>query len=225
VAERTAGTRERILEAAADVFGRKGFKTATIRRIAGVAGANVAAVSYYFRDKQGLYAAVLEDLLSFGFARFPADEGSAPDDPPDVRLRAFVHSFCCRLLSSEGWGGYHGRARLMVKELADPSPALDAVLEHHVRPHKEMLVGIIMELLGPAADPRRAVACALSIVSQCLYYAYAEPAIVRIAPEHIPMEENIETLAEHVYRFSLGGIAMIRETPATTGDVPVGPLP
>ncbi|MBN2397083.1 MAG: CerR family C-terminal domain-containing protein [Deltaproteobacteria bacterium] len=218
MAEQAGGTRKRILEAAGDIFGLKGFRSATIRQIAEAAGANVAAVSYYFRDKQGLYSAVLEDLLTFGFNRFPSEMGSTPDDSPEVRLRAFVRALCCRLLSAEGWGGYHGRARLMVKELTDPSPALEAAFERHIQPHKEVLVGIVMELLGPAAERRHALECALSIVSQCFHYVYAQPVIARIEPEHDPVEEHIEALAEHVYRFSLGGIAMIRQTitaPAT----------
>lgn len=210
--EQVTGTRERILEAAADIFGSAGFRAATIRQIAEAAGANVAAVNYYFRDKQGLYSAVLEELLASGFKQFPSVMGSTPDDSPEIRLQAFVRALCYRLLSANGWGGYHGRARLMVKELNDPSPSLDAAFERHIQPHKEMLVGIVTELLGHGADRRIALACALSIVSQCFHYVYAQPVIARIEPEHDPVEEHIERLAEHVYRFSLGGIAMIRQT-------------
>jgi len=218
VVTQAVGTRERILEAAEDIFGSKGFKTATIRQIAGAAGANVAAVNYYFRDKQGLYNAVLEDLLTFGFSRFPSEMGSKPGDNPEVRLRAFVRALCFRLLSTEGWGGYNGRARLVVKELTDPSSNLKAIFEHHIQPHKEILVGIVMELLGPAADRRHALDCALSIVSQCFHYVYAQPVIARIEPGHDPVEERIEILAEHVYRFSLGGIDMIRHTIETSAS-------
>ncbi len=206
------GTRERILEAAGDIFGQKGFRTATVRQIAEAAGANIAAVNYYFRGKQGLYSAVIEELLTFGFDRFPSEMGTTAGDSPEVRLRAFVKALCLRLLSTEGWGGYHGRARMMVKELTDPSPTLDGILENHIKPHKEILVGIVMELLGPGTDRRLAQACALSIVSQCFHYVYAQPVIARMAPENNPVEDHIEKLAEHIFRFSLGGIAMIRRT-------------
>ena len=60
----TATTPERILEAAGEIFGREGFKAATIRRIAETANANVASINYHFRDKEGLYAAVLEHLFN-----------------------------------------------------------------------------------------------------------------------------------------------------------------
>ncbi len=50
-------TRQRVLEAAGEVFAEKGFERATIREIVERAGANLNAVNYYFRDKHGLYVA------------------------------------------------------------------------------------------------------------------------------------------------------------------------
>ena len=52
--------RERIIDAATDIFGTHGFKAATLRAIANLAGVNVAAVNYYFGDKQGLYGEVVQ---------------------------------------------------------------------------------------------------------------------------------------------------------------------
>jgi AcrR family transcriptional regulator len=59
VCERRAGTaeaaeektRDKILDAAGEVFAEHGFEGATIRAITERAGANVAAVNYHFRDK------------------------------------------------------------------------------------------------------------------------------------------------------------------------------
>src|SRR5215472_3413394 len=54
------GTRSELLEAAGQVFAEKGFERATGREICARAGANPAAVNYYFGGMEGLYAAVLE---------------------------------------------------------------------------------------------------------------------------------------------------------------------
>ena len=85
-----ATTAERILAAAGEIFGQDGFKAATIRRIAHAARANVASIHYHFGDKEGLYAAVLENFFQAGFSRFPADAGL--DATPEERLLAFVRS-------------------------------------------------------------------------------------------------------------------------------------
>jgi AcrR family transcriptional regulator len=53
--EGTSDLRERILDAAERKFGNLGFDGASLRDIAGEAGATQALVNYYFRSKQGLF--------------------------------------------------------------------------------------------------------------------------------------------------------------------------
>jgi AcrR family transcriptional regulator len=212
VSEALSGTRERILTAAAEIFGVRGYRAATTRQIAEKAGVNVAAINYHFKGKLGLYTEVLETLLREGFDRYPAAMGLGPEAPATQRLEAFVRSFCYRLLGPEGWGGYHGKARLIVKEMADPSPALAEVVARHIQPHKQMLVGIVQELLGPGVAPRTAVACALSIVGQCIYYAMAEPLLTLLVPDQQRVEARIEELVDHVVVFSLGGMEKIADS-------------
>jgi TetR/AcrR family transcriptional regulator, regulator of cefoperazone and chloramphenicol sensitivity len=211
-------TKERILLAAADIFGREGFKATTIRRIAAEARANVAAINYHFRDKEGLYAEVLEDVFRTGFSKFPSKMGIADDAPPDEQLRGFIRGMFYRLLSSEGWGGVAGKGRLIARELLEPTPAFEAILEKYIRPHKDLLVGIIVAILGKNPGPMVLLPCALSIIGQCIYYALAGPVIQKITLENIPAEENLERLAEFVWLFSLGGIERIRHEALENND-------
>jgi len=48
-------TRQRLLEAAAEVFAQKGFWEATHAEICAKARANTAAVNYHFGSKENLY--------------------------------------------------------------------------------------------------------------------------------------------------------------------------
>jgi TetR/AcrR family transcriptional regulator len=59
-AERSAETRERILEAALSEFSANGLAGARTEQIAVAAGVNKALLYYYFESKEKLYAATLE---------------------------------------------------------------------------------------------------------------------------------------------------------------------
>jgi AcrR family transcriptional regulator len=60
-----AGTaRERILRAAAEEFAEHGFSGARINRIADTAGQNKQLIYHYFDSKEGIYAAVLGEMLT-----------------------------------------------------------------------------------------------------------------------------------------------------------------
>src|SRR4051812_37372769 len=64
VFDRGAETRARLIAAALEVFGHKGFDGASTREIADAAGANLAAIVYHFGSKEALYHAVAEDVVA-----------------------------------------------------------------------------------------------------------------------------------------------------------------
>jgi TetR/AcrR family transcriptional regulator, regulator of cefoperazone and chloramphenicol sensitivity len=215
----TSTTPERILAAAGEIFGRDGFKAATIRKIADAANANVASINYHFRDKEGLYAAVLENLFKVGFSRFPADMGVKPGAQPEERLRAFIRGMFHRLLSSEGWAGLSGPGQLIAREFIEPTQSFEPIIEKYIKPHKDILVSILAELLGKNPPPEMLASCALSVIGQCIYYALGAPVIRKFAEHSHPTEKNLDQLAEFVWQFSLGGINRIRENQKPSSDI------
>lgn len=57
--------RQQLLQAAIELFGELGLKGATTRDIAQRAGQNIAAITYYFNSKEGLYLAVAQHIADF----------------------------------------------------------------------------------------------------------------------------------------------------------------
>ena len=60
--------------------------------------------------------------------------------------------------------------------------------------------------MGPAAEPALVRDCAGSVISQCASYQNARAVVQRLAHLDVHDPATIEHLADHVYRFSLGGI-------------------
>lgn len=202
---RSARTRERLLAAAVEVFAAEGFRNARIQTICRRAGANIAAAHYHFGDKAGLYAAVFE----YAEARAPRDApaGDVPGVPPEERLRAHIASFLARLLDPERPAWF---ARLLAREMIDPTPALDGLVRRRMRATHQQLAAIVRELLGPAAAVDAVNLCVLSVVSQCVFYRNSAPIVARLYPDLVPARE-LARLADHVSRFSLAAIRGLRD--------------
>jgi len=211
MSDQAAPTKERILRSAGVIFGKKGFTDATIREIARAARVNIAAINYHFQGKDGLYRAVLEDVFYTGFTRFPATVEKDQATAPEERLRVFIKAMFYRLQSREGWGGMSGQGRLIARELLDPSPAFEPILNKYINPHKNLLLAIIGDIMQIKVTPEKLMPCAISIIGQCIYYALAQAVIRKISADTDPVEDNLERLADSVWLFSLGGIARIKE--------------
>jgi len=81
-------TRGRILAAATQEFARHGLGGARVDRIAERAGANKRMLYYYFRDKEGLFLAALEDR--YAHIRGAEQELRLEHLPPRQALRRLV---------------------------------------------------------------------------------------------------------------------------------------
>ena len=84
-------TRAAILKAALEEFAHEGATGARTDEIARRAGVNKALLYYYFKDKEGLYAAALEQVFSGLYERVAAVLERA-DLPPPERLLLYVRT-------------------------------------------------------------------------------------------------------------------------------------
>jgi TetR/AcrR family transcriptional regulator, regulator of cefoperazone and chloramphenicol sensitivity len=201
--EHSLETRRRLLDSAGEVFAEKGFARTTIREICKNARTNIAAVNYHFGDKQKLYLAVFADCRMVGENDRPTPAGI----PAEAQLREFIRQFLKHLLDS---GRPSWFARLLAREMTEPSGALDSFVEEHVRPKQIALQEIVHEILGDL-PPRVIAKCAVSVIGQMLHYHFARPVLKRLSPIYADLDQHVEELADHITRFSLGGIRAIAE--------------
>ncbi|MBW1732563.1 MAG: TetR/AcrR family transcriptional regulator, partial [Deltaproteobacteria bacterium] len=108
-------TRRRLLEAACEVFAEKGYRAATIADICGRAKANVAAVNYYFGDKETLY----QEAWEHSFRQCAASEPPDPNqgDPEDL-LQDYIHTLLENFAEKSSRGYF---TRLYLMEMANPT--------------------------------------------------------------------------------------------------------
>ena len=194
-------TRQRLLEAAGEVFAEHGFRDATVREICEKAKANVAAAHYHFGDKEELYAAVFD--YAKNCAKEQLDSKLAGATTPEERLRAYVRFFLTRFFD-EGRPAWLGK--LVAQEMIEPTKVLDDLVNERIRPNHERLKTIVHDLIGKEVDDEVLRACAFSIAAQCFFYFHYRPVIARLYP-HLKLDpQEIERLAEHITNFSLAAL-------------------
>jgi AcrR family transcriptional regulator len=197
-------TRELILNSAGRIFAKNGFHATTVRQITREAGVNLAAVNYHFRDKHELYVSVLKRAHQAAAKTAEADHAG----PPRRRLRTFIRSFLAYLLDPERpeWQG-----SLIAREMAQPTRALDRLVTESIEPVKRRIAGIARELVGPDVPEARVHLSCCSIIGQCLYYVHCREMISRLFPNGDRMSRDVETLTDHIFKFSLAGLNAMKD--------------
>jgi AcrR family transcriptional regulator len=136
-------SRERLLHAALELFADHGYAKTSTREIAEAAGTNIAAISYYFGDKAGLYQAVFSEPMGD-----PAEDTARFADPalplPDA-LRGYYIGF----LEPLRQGDMARRCmKLHMREMLEPTGLWQQEIERSIRPSHEALVKLLQRHLG-----------------------------------------------------------------------------
>ena len=206
--ENAVRTRKSLIVAASEVFAEKGYRDATIAEICELAGANVAAVNYHFRDKETLYKEAWRHCFSESIKVHPPDGGVSDSAAPEERLRGQVAALLRRITDK------NNKEFLFVqKELANSTGLLDEVAQEELRPLHDKTETLVRELLGPRCSDMQVRFCAISIISQCInpLVAREDRKGNRENKDFPPRVDDVEAYSNHVVEFSLSGIRAIRE--------------
>jgi TetR/AcrR family transcriptional regulator, regulator of cefoperazone and chloramphenicol sensitivity len=197
-------TQLRLLQAAGELFAEKGFEGTTVREICQRAGAaNIAAVNYYFRDKERLYIEAVKSACFRQSQDFPVPDWP-PGSSPEVKLKDFIKVLVNRMLgqNSPPWA-----RQLFLRELAHPTAACAEFVQSIVRPNAMILSGIISELLPGVPELKRRL-IAFSIVGQCFFHRFAQPIVALLVGEEEVQQYDSELLAEHITDFSFAALGL-----------------
>src|SRR3546814_709558 len=140
-------TRDRILDAALDLFSERSFDGATTREIAQRAGVTQPLLNYHYRSKDDLWRAAVDSLF-VTLRQTMADrlEGLRGVDPltsAKLRVREFI-TFSARNPQLH---------RIITQECKSDGPRMDYLVEHHVRPLYESTIELFEHLARDGAVP------------------------------------------------------------------------
>lgn len=187
---RSVDTRQRILAAATEIFGNKGFANSSTREIARQSHANIASLNYHFGDKAGLYRAVFADH----FDRMQANVGSSEMDFETASFATIYHEFNRQFLSS-ATGPF---PRLLAREQLEPSGLLgNEWIADILHRHRILNNAICRELDLSTADGD-VERLGFMLIGMAVVFDHARPMINLVAPGLNTSEGWIETTLERL---------------------------
>ena len=196
--------KNRIIEAAGEIFADRGFRETTVREICRRAGVNLAAINYHFGDKEHLYLSVLKHYKEIAFQKFSMNVAFPENEPPDIQLSVFIRSFVYHMLG-EGQPSCFGK--LMAKECIEPTSALEVIIEEEIRPFFNSLNAIVGQMLGSRVHEEDIHLHSMSILGQCLYFRNAGPVVSKLLRNDRYCTEEIEKITKHITQFSLAALS------------------
>jgi AcrR family transcriptional regulator len=208
-----AGTRERILAAAGELFAARGLRGATMREIAARAGTNLASAHYHFGSKEALYLAVASEIFhsleramaARGVALQRVDLERMTRDELVAMLRSRIEALLEVLLTPP-----RTLATVVLRELCDPTDALPELVTRFIAPLRREMIRLV-ERLAPELARADAERCAESVAGQAHFHFTHRPAVLLLrGREEYPRGFARETAA-HIAEFSLGGIERLAD--------------
>jgi TetR/AcrR family transcriptional regulator, regulator of cefoperazone and chloramphenicol sensitivity len=199
----TDDTRQRLLEAAGEIFAELG-RDAPIRKILQKAGIkNIAAVNYYFGDKDQLYEEVLRSSFDCQPPQLMAPLPAGL--PAPVKLYLFIRAFARHVAVPQqpSW-----QMRLLMKEVAQPTAGGDMLVRQFIRPMYERLWALLREVLGPEIPEDRLHLIGFSIVGQCVYHRVGAAILRRVVGDAEYGTYDSDRLADHIAAFSLAALGL-----------------
>lgn len=191
--------RERLLMAALRLFADQGFARTSTREIAQAAGANVAAIRYYFGDKEGLYRAAYTEPM--GSAR---DIVSLYDQPAlalEQSLARFIGSFLAPMKLGDEL--LDRCMRLHWREMLEPTSLWEEEVEHGLRPAHEALVRVLCRHLNLEHEDDEVHRLAFAIVALPMQLYVCRQLVERFRPALLDGDDAIQSSAERLTDYAL----------------------
>jgi TetR/AcrR family transcriptional regulator, regulator of cefoperazone and chloramphenicol sensitivity len=212
----TEEPRSRLLMAGLRLFAQQGYSKTSTRELAEAAQVNVAAISYYFGDKAGLYRAVFLEPMG-GSPEADLARYSSPQLSLAQALAGFYAGFLEPLKQGD-------MVRLCMKlhfrEMLEPTGLWPYDAAHGIKPLHDGLVQVLCRHMGLPPDP---AGCAADADLQRLTIGLAGLGVhlhvgydmsEALAPGLMNGAEQIERWSERLVMF---GLAMVRAEAARRG--------
>jgi AcrR family transcriptional regulator len=184
-ASQAAGeTRAALIQAALRLFGQKGFEGTSTREIATAAGANIGSIAYHFGGKEGLHTATADHIVetiqvvaaqAIGQANAPAIDSTDEQAARGQLFTLLEHMMGFFVMRPEAGD----IARFVLREMSQPSTALDRIYEGVFEPLHKRLCLAWERVTGQPAESETTKLLVFTMIGQVVYFRIAREVVVQ----------------------------------------------
>ena len=185
-AERSAATRDALVTAGRELFGRRGYADVGTEEVVHAAGVSRGALYHHFADKAELFAAVFQSVEEVANVRVGAALAAAGPDDPIAAMRFATAAFLDVCTEP-------GMARIM---LIDAPAVLGAQAESDV---SESDLGLVVQLLSRGIELGRITPQPVMPLARILVGALREAAVFLAgAPDSAAAREQVGAILNRI---------------------------
>jgi TetR/AcrR family transcriptional regulator, regulator of cefoperazone and chloramphenicol sensitivity len=185
-------TRRRILETALEMFATHGYEGASTRLLAERAGVNLPAIQYYFGSKEGLYRAIISDIISHTEAHMA---------PLSLKMRAMLADpgisraelleLLCQMLEAfvalvTGGPQVESKRLFFARAEVEDTPGLEELHENGRQQIFEPCLDLIGRLLGRSPEDEATVLSTMAVIGQVTIFCHNKVQHLLKTPEFTP---------------------------------------
>ena len=203
--------RDRLLDAAEELFCEHGFEGASIRDIAAYADCNIASVNYYFGGKEKLYIEVWRrHLVQMRDARVASIDKIMSQSQAPPRLEDLLTSFANAFIEPMADKSRSRRLiKLMTREMLDRRLPANMFVEEMIKPTMTAMQKALTKTC-PGLDESKVPLVVFSIVGQLVHVIRIKAMFEQTDSAEMPKFDLTEAV-DHIVKFSAAGIRAYAE--------------
>lgn len=203
----SAATRQSLLTVSAAQFAKDGLIGTSVRELAELADVNVAAISYHFGGKEGLYQATLQYVMrregsfwTFARERQEVAAQMGTRGAAEEALRQHILEFVQLLFEQEV------AFTLMLREMMEPTEAMQQIVAELIGPNNTILRALVGQMQPSLQNTKRLDAFCRNIIGQCVHLRVARSLIASLQQRDKLDEEFLQQAAAHIAEFSISAL-------------------
>lgn len=190
-------SRQRLLHAAVQCFAQHGYSKTSTRQIAQQAGVNIAAISYYFEDKAGLYRAAYTEPMGC------AKDDIALFDGSTLTLEQALHGLYSGFIEPLKQNIQVQQCiRLHMREMVEPTGLWDEEIDQGIKPYQAALAKLLCRHYGVKRVDDDITRLVVSIVALGVHMYVGRDLTLKLYPRIATTAKALDVMAERLVMYA-----------------------